>query len=98
MLQLKYIRENIYGETINNTTYLRSKNILDLPSYCFFGLDTNDFSDINIDKDDIKYYTTTVTQQYFKDFSDNTTKELATKLPRDKKHVLVMITNTNEFF
>ena len=98
LVQLKDIRENICGETINNITCLRSKDILELPSYCFFGLDVKDFKDISIDEEGIKHYTTTVTQQYFKDFSDNTTKELAKELPRYKQPVLVMITNPNEFF
>ncbi|MGL6107644.1 hypothetical protein [Romboutsia sp.] len=98
LAQLRDIRENICGETINNITYLRSKDILELPSYCFFGLDVKDFSDISIDEEGIKHYTTTVTQQYFKDFSDNTTKEIAKELPVHKQPVLVIITNPNEFF
>ncbi|KKX99936.1 hypothetical protein VN21_16940 [Paraclostridium benzoelyticum] len=98
LAQLKDIRENICGETIDNITYLRSKDILELPSYCFFGLDVKDFSDVKGDKYGQNKYQTTVIQQYFKDFSDNTTKEVAKELPMHKQPVLVMINNPNKFF
>ena len=71
---------------------------MSFPSCCFFGLDKNDFSDISIDEEGIKHYTNTVTQKYFKDFSNNNTKESASELPKDEQPTLVIITNPNEFF
>jgi hypothetical protein len=38
-----------------------------------------------------------VTQEYFKDFSENTTKESAEKLPEENRPALVMITNPEKF-
>lgn len=98
LVQLKNMRQNICGETIENITYLRSGDILDLPSYCLFGLDNNAFSNIDIDEDGIKHYTTKITQQYFKDFSNNATRESSKELPNEEQPVLVIITNPNEFF
>lgn len=70
-----FLRENSYGETIDNTTYFRSKDVMNLPCYCFFGLNNSLFSNPTIDEKGYTRYPFYLTKQYFEDFSGKITKE-----------------------
>ena len=92
------MRPDTVGEMINEFTYFRSNNLLDLPCFCLFGLHNTHFSEITTDKKGILHYTATIAKEYFNDFSENTAKESINKLPEEKQPVVIIITNPHEFF
>lgn len=92
------IRKNIHREVKGKAIYFRSNDIFHLPCFCFFGLHDFAFFFERTDKNGIKRYTSHITQEYFKDFSENTTKELAAQLLEGNKPALVLITNPVKLF
>lgn len=97
LLRCQTLRQNIYPETIKGITYFRSKDILNLPCYCLFGLNNTAFENEFFDRRGVKYHSSIVAKQYFQDFSNNSTDESAKVLSDDRKPVLIMIMNPSKF-
>ena len=92
----KSLRPNveIFRDSRTDYLYFRSKDVLDMRTFCLFGLDVKDF---HIDaSDEEKNPTFTLHKKYFEDFS-NVSKEMYDKLPSEEKPVLLMINNPKEF-
>lgn len=97
IIESNSLRSSIQREVENGIIYFRSSDILSLPCFCLFGLNSTAFSSEGVDKRGIKYYIYRVTKKYFNDFSDNNRKEFVKNLPEERRPVLVIIKNPNEF-
>ena len=77
--------------------YFQSQDVLDLRTFCVFGLNTSLFPQ-SLEGEDKNFYPTgNISKQYFDDFWDKT-KEETEKLPEEQKPVLLIIKNPSEFF
>ena len=88
------LRNNIKGKTIKDRTYFRSDDIIYLPCYCLFGINSKDFSKVETDEKGLKHHMITIGNEYFRDFSDSKTKASL----KEEQPVLIMITKPNKFF
>ncbi|WP_202709659.1 hypothetical protein [Sporosalibacterium faouarense] len=98
ILKYRKKRNIVKGNTIGEITYLRSDDILDMPSYCMFGLFNHSFKTQYFEETqkwaDVKY----VTRDYFKDFYDYESREEIENIPEEKQPVLLIIQSPNKFF
>lgn len=79
----------------NNYLYFRSNDVLQMPTFCLFGLDKKDFK-LTSTEDNKEHYLFKLSQKFFTAFYD-ISKEIYDNLPPNKKPVLLMIHNPHEF-
>lgn len=98
IMQSSKLRQDIECYTKERITYLRSKDILDLPCFCLYGLHNTNFTESSIDKAGIVHHIGCIAKEYFEDFGNDITKEDMDKIAEENQPVLVMINNPHEFF
>lgn len=92
-------RNNVYivHDELNRRYYFQSKDVLQLRTFCLFGLTTELFTQSLEGEDRNVYPTGRISKKYFSDFSD-VLKEDYDNLPKEKKPVLLMIKKPQLFF
>lgn len=80
----------------NDYLYFRSKNVLNMRTFCLFGLDRYDFKKVYSKREDKLVWQYRLPKQYFEDFSP-ITKDDYDSLPPNEKPVLLMISDPSEF-
>lgn len=98
IIEMKSFRNNTITEVYNNLIYWRSIDVLHIPCYCFFGLNSYMFKGQEVDESGGIYSPTLVVKRYFDDFSDNLTELVIENTSFDDQPVLLMITNPHDFF
>ncbi len=95
----KKLRKNVYvyGEPLKSITYLRSKDILNLPCFCLYGLNDDMFTNI-INDEKGEHHCFSVVKEYFQDFSEDHTKDTTINLPSSGKPALLIIHSPRKFF
>lgn len=95
----KTLRTNVtfVKDERNGHFYFQSRDVLELRTFCVFGLNTSLFPKSLEGKDKNFYPTGNISRHYFDDFWDKT-KEETEKLPDEQKPVLLIIKSPSEFF
>lgn len=78
--------------------YFRRKEIADLYSLCFYGLNDDSFTEKNVDDDGKVHYISRVENSYFTDFSDNITEKMYDSLDFNEQPVVLFISNPHKLF
>lgn len=102
-----YVQANFYKSLRNNAIeivdprnghiHFQSKDVLDLPTCCFFGLNNNMFKTMSKAEDGNEYPSGKIKKNYFEDFAKNLDKTAYENCPEDEKPALIMISNPKEF-
>lgn len=105
--RLNYGQANFYKLLRNNTIdivdprnghiHFQSKDVLNLPTCCFFGLNDNMFKTMSKGEDGNEYPSGKIKKSYFKDFAKNLDKTAYENCSEDEKPALIMISNPKEF-
>lgn len=92
------LRPNVetFRDDRNGYLYFRSREVLDMRTFCLFGLDRKDFSIYTLGEDRKNHPTFILSKKYFEGFSGVSKEEYDTLSPEDKP-VLLMIHNPKEF-
>ncbi|MBN1035642.1 hypothetical protein DWC20_08800 [Clostridium botulinum] len=85
-------------DSLKNFYYFQSEDVLNMRTFCLFGLNDNMFPEQAIAEDKKLYPCGKISKRYFRDFAPNITKEDYDSLKPDEKPVLLMIHNPHEFF
>ena len=86
----------IFQRDQNGIRYFRSKDVLDMRTFCLFGLDSKYFTEMKMGENKKLYPSYTLTKKYFEDFGDVNEEEYD-HLPPEEKPVVLMIHNPKEF-
>lgn len=78
--------------------YFRRKETNELYSTCFYSLNDNSFNKEYKYDDGTKHYISRVTNEYFKGFSNNSSKETYDSMEENIKPVVLFINNPKELF
>lgn len=81
----------------NNHIHFQSKDILNLPTCCFFGLNDYMFRTMEKAEDGNEYPSGKIKKSYFKDFAKSLDKIAYENCQEDEKPALIMINNPQEF-
>ncbi|MBR6669176.1 MAG: tetratricopeptide repeat protein [Ruminococcus sp.] len=81
----------------NGNYYFQSSDVLNLRTFCLFGLNKSLFTHNLEAEDRMVYPTGSISKRYFDDFSNISQAEYES-LPKNQKPVLLMIGNPHEFF
>lgn len=81
----------------NNHIHFQSKDVLNLPTCCFFGLNDNMFTFLAKGEDGVDYPSGEIKKSYFKDFAKSFDKSAYEMCKEDEKPALIMINNPKEF-
>ena len=95
----KTLRTNVtfVKDERNGRFYFQSRDVLELRTFCVFGLNNSLFPK-SLEGEDKNFYPTgNISRHYFDDFWDKT-KEETDKLPDEQKPVLLIIKSPSEFF
>lgn len=98
VMSFKDQRQNTICESINGNVYMRSKDVLDLPCFCLFGLTDTSFKNNYFPETNVWATTTTIGTNYFGDFYKHETRESIMSLPKHERPVVVIIQSPNKFF
>jgi hypothetical protein len=98
ILYYRNFRNNVSGHTVDNVTYLRSNDVLELPSFCLYGIYDQSFQMRYFPETQKWAKVTYVTRDYFRDFSKYETRAEIELLSEEKRPVLVIIQSPNKFF
>ena len=96
----KSIRPNVKmtENAIEGFYYFQSIDVLNMRTFCLFGLNDNMFPNQVIAEDKRIYPSGKIPKRYFEDFAPNVTKEEYDILEPNEKPVLIVIKNPHEFF
>lgn len=81
----------------NNNIHFQSKDVLNLPTCCFFGLNDYMFKTMEKAEDGNEYPSGKIKKSYFKDFAKSLDKTAYENCQEDEKPALIMINNPQEF-
>lgn len=81
----------------NNHIHFQSKDVLNLPTCCFFGLNDYMFRTMEKAEDGDEYPSGKIKKSYFKDFAKSLDKIAYENCQEDEKPALIMINNPQEF-
>jgi tetratricopeptide (TPR) repeat protein len=95
---LNCLRPNVTQRKFKNLIYFQSEDVINLRTYCLFGLNDNSFSEIHRAEDKRLYPVGYISKDFFSDFANHMTQKQIDQLPREKQPVLIMINNPHEFF
>lgn len=92
------LRKNPTVHLGKNVVYYRSKDILNLPCYCLYGLFEKSFKKRYFEK--VKAWATTeiISTSYFKDFYKHESRDSIKSLPKEEQPVVVIIQSPKKFF
>lgn len=92
------LRQNVetFRDKRNNYLYFRSKDVLNMRTFCLFGLDKKDFQRSTLIAEKEEFPTCIVPKKYFEDFS-RISKDVYDKLSPEEKPVLLMIHSPKKF-
>lgn len=95
----KLFRNNVIDivDQRNGNIHFYSKDVLDLPTCCFFGLNDNMFKTMSKGEDGNEYPSGKIKKSYFRDFAKSIDKSDYENYPEDEKPALIMINNPKEF-
>lgn len=85
-------------KTIDNKCFFQRKQVLNLRTFCLFGVNDDLFTTFEWTAQHKLQPTGNVTLEYFNDFYSEYTEEEYDSLSEDKKPVVIMITNPHLFF
>lgn len=96
---IENLKNNINYEFFNKNlkTFFRRKEIKDLYCFCLYGLNSNSFKEVDVDRFGKTHYISRISKDYFYDFSDGMTKETY-DINDENKKVVVFINNPHLFF
>ena len=77
-------------------TFFRRKEALDYRCFCLYGVDDTCFQKV-VDQDGRSRYRTSVSKEYFSDFSEHMTKEEYSKVESEEQPVVIFIKNPRSF-
>lgn len=81
----------------NNNIHFQSKDVLNLPTCCFFGLNDNMFKTISKGEDGNEYLSGKIKKSYFRDFAKSLDKTAYENCSEDERPALIMVNNLTEF-
>ncbi|EOC99367.1 hypothetical protein [Caldisalinibacter kiritimatiensis] len=97
-LKFRNLRNNLESEFQNGLTYLRSANVIDLPTFCLYGLYDSSFKERYFNETKRWAKVSYVKIDYFRDFYKYESREAINLLKEEEQPVFIIIKSPNEFF